>query len=77
MHVIVAEPSDNAVTSPLLSMEATVGAEDSHLTDLLVALVGEIVAFNVSVSPVCILTLVLFNDIPVTATTSDTADTTT
>jgi hypothetical protein len=46
MTVIVAVPSDTAVTMPLLDTVATVGSLLSQVTDLLVAFEGEMVAVS-------------------------------
>jgi hypothetical protein len=45
--VIVATPSETAVIMPLLDTVATVGSLLDHVTDLLVAFEGEIVAMSV------------------------------
>ena len=69
--VIVAVPAAFAVTNPLVDTVATLVLELVHVTVLLVALDGVIVAVNCDVFPTSKLSLVLFKLIPVTSTVFD------
>ena len=71
VQVIVVEPSLIAVTLPLSSTVATSGLEDTHLTELFVALLGAIVAVILEEFPSTKLRPSLgFKVIPDTFTTS-------
>lgn len=63
---MVADPAETALTLPLASTVATAVLELLHVTFLLVAVVGFIVAVNVSLAPTVIDSVVLFNETPVT-----------
>ena len=69
LTVIVALPSDLAMTTPEEDTSATDGALDDHVTDLSVALDGVTVAVNVWVSPSVIVKVVLLRLTPVTGMT--------
>ena len=64
--VIVAVPLDTAVTLPLWSTVATDVLSEDQVTDLSLALLGEIVAVNVTVCPSLSVTEDLLSEIPVT-----------
>ena len=63
--VMVAEPGDLAVTSPLLLTVATAVLLDDQVTVLLVALAGSTVAVSCRVLPSVTVALVLFSDMDV------------
>ena len=65
--VIVAIPDRFPSTTPLLLTDATLGFALLQVTFLLVALLGETVAFKVYLLPRFTVTLVLFRDTFVTA----------
>ena len=67
-HVIVAVPPPTAFTTPVDDMVATAELDVVHITFLLVASAGVIVAFNAIVSPLFMDALVLSNVISVTST---------
>ena len=66
--VILAWPSCTAVTVPSLSTVATLFFEELHLTPLLSAFAGDIVAVRVAVCPTVRVKAVLSREMPVTAT---------
>ncbi len=68
VQVMVAEPTDLAVTTPEVETVATEVLLEDQVTALLVALEGETVAVRVAVLPSSRLNEVLSNDTPVTAT---------
>ena len=69
--VIVAVPADFAVTTPDVETVATAVLLDDHVTDLFVALEGEIEAVRDDVSPTAIDRDVLLMETPVTGTAVD------
>ena len=67
--VMVAEPAAIPLTFPAASTVATEGLEDVHVTSVLVAFEGEIMAFSCSVFPVVRVREVLSSFTPETAMT--------
>ena len=66
--VIVADPTETALTTPLLFTVATFGLLLLHVTFLSEVVLGLIEAVNVSEFPIGIVVEVLFKDMPVART---------